>query len=347
MLSNEPGWYPDPEGGRQVRFWDGTEWTEYVQPFAPVLTALHGVGTAVSDYPYLSDADIRPTNEPRIVSTWTTEAVAPVVGLAPPRRRRSPLVWWVAGAAVVLVGITVGVVTALRTDTPVLTDPTPSSTTVADRTATLGAPVTIDVPAQGDAVVTIEVPEDGAYFLESTSPSGDLVATLRQDDQDVWRSDDRGNELAELIGGTWSDPGSFVQLTAGTYELTVDEHQGAAATATVSLYASDVVDVAAGQPLDVTIPQDGYVVLRLALDAETPLTVDVRGHGDWDDPRLIWFQDSRAQLSDDRGAQLASDLGGTEYDPFLETTLPAGTSFLVLEEYSRAGIDVTVTVAPR
>ena len=29
-----PGWYLDPAGGRQQRFWDGSQWTEQVKPVA-------------------------------------------------------------------------------------------------------------------------------------------------------------------------------------------------------------------------------------------------------------------------------------------------------------------------
>lgn len=27
-----PGWYPDPSDGEQVRWWDGTAWTDQAQP---------------------------------------------------------------------------------------------------------------------------------------------------------------------------------------------------------------------------------------------------------------------------------------------------------------------------
>jgi Protein of unknown function (DUF2510) len=27
-----PGWYPDPQTAGQLRFWDGSAWTEHVQP---------------------------------------------------------------------------------------------------------------------------------------------------------------------------------------------------------------------------------------------------------------------------------------------------------------------------
>ena len=30
-----PGWYPDPNGSRQQRYWDGRAWTENVAPQVP------------------------------------------------------------------------------------------------------------------------------------------------------------------------------------------------------------------------------------------------------------------------------------------------------------------------
>ncbi|WIE81298.1 DUF2510 domain-containing protein [Curtobacterium sp. MCSS17_016] len=40
MTSPAPGWYPDPAGTAQARFWDGAAWTTQTQPFpAPSFSA--------------------------------------------------------------------------------------------------------------------------------------------------------------------------------------------------------------------------------------------------------------------------------------------------------------------
>lgn len=39
-----PGWYPDPRGSGQLRWWDGVSWTEHVHPPAIVVPAQHAPG---------------------------------------------------------------------------------------------------------------------------------------------------------------------------------------------------------------------------------------------------------------------------------------------------------------
>lgn len=343
MLTNEPGWYPDPDGARQVRFWDGDSWTEYVQPFAPVLTREHGTDSALEDYPYLLDADLRRPNEPRVVSTWTPAAVA-----APVLRRTSGSAarWWVIGGAAAFVVVVLAVLMALRPEAPPLADPAPSSTVTSSATVTLGAPASVDVPTAGAAVVTLDVPRDGAYFVEATS-SADLSAELSRDGVVVWSGDDRRRELAEIVGGEWQDPGAFVQLAAGTYTMTLTERTGLATTAVVTFFESDVVDVTVGGAVTVDVAAGSYAVLRLVLDGEAPLTIDVRSIAGGSDPRLTTFQTGRAITTDDRAPDVAVSTGASEYDPYLEATFPAGTSFLVLDEYGLAAVTLDVTVTAR
>lgn len=348
MLTKEPGWHPDPDGGRQVRFWDGEEWTDYVQPLAPQARRSHGPETAVVDYPYLADANIAPAREPRVVDTWRPDVVAPFTttpGRA--RRRRSALPWWIAAGAAALVLVVVGVTTALRGQHSPLADPSPSSTVTASSAVSVGQSVTVDVPSAGMGVVTIDVAQDGPYLLEAVASGGDLAARLLADGDEIWAGDDRGRALSDIISGVWSDPAALVELSAGQYTIELTEHDAQATSAQVFLYPLDVVDLAPDSaPLSVSIPDGEYVVLALTLDAEQALTLDVQGAGSWDDPELTYFRDGVATLAGDRGAQQASDLGGSEWDPYLAATFPAGTSFVLIHDYSWDGIDVTVTVSP-
>lgn len=54
MTEQAAGWYPDPSGQNQQRFWDGDGWTEYYQPLLPQAQSVHDASTAVQDYPYLA-----------------------------------------------------------------------------------------------------------------------------------------------------------------------------------------------------------------------------------------------------------------------------------------------------
>jgi len=34
MSEPAQGWYPDPSGAPQLRWWSGSDWTDYVVPYA-------------------------------------------------------------------------------------------------------------------------------------------------------------------------------------------------------------------------------------------------------------------------------------------------------------------------
>lgn len=340
IVANDPGWYPDPEGGRQVRFWDGEAWTEYVQPFAPTVATLPGPESALLDYPYLEEADVARSDEPRTVSTWAPAALAPSVA-AP--GRRPPL--WVVLSVVVLVAVVAVVASLLRSPSTPLVDPAPSGTSTADTPVQVGAPVTVSVPQTGTAEVEVVIEESGAYFVEAVS-SGDVTAELFDSGgTSVWAGDDRRQDLADVVGGSWEDPGAFLDLAAGTYRMLVTERSGAAVQANVAVYQADVVDVVLGEPLQLTVPGGGYTVVRLTLDAETPLVLDVRADPAANaDPRMVTFQSGGAITTDDRDPDVAAATGGSELDPYLAATFPAGVSFILLDDYYGDQVPLTLTV---
>lgn len=345
MQNFQPGWYPDPEGGRQVRFWDGDAWTEYTQPLAPEEAKASGGETAVADYPYLDGADLIATHEPRIVSSWDDGSSVGVIG-APPRRRTSRAWWITAGVAAVVLVLAIALLRPGNSSDPVLADPSPSSTVTATTSVTVGEPVEVDVPASGTSLVTIDIASDGAYFVAATSPD-DIAMELLQDGTTIWQGDDRGAELVQVTGGSWSDPATFIQLSAGQYQASISEREGATTSAEVSVYTVEATDITLGEPLPLSIAATEYAVLRLTLESESALVVDVRADGPVDDARLTTFQTGEPVTTDDRTPSRAAETGGSEYDPYLEATFPAGVSFLVIDEYSQAPFDLTVTVTPQ
>ena len=108
-MSASPGWYPDPGGGQGLfRYWDGKAWSAAVSPnpsAPPPAQGLVGGGTAPQgDNPY-------------------GQAGQPAYGQSPygdgydsayanyqeHQKKKSPLGWWIAGGALVIVIVVVAV----------------------------------------------------------------------------------------------------------------------------------------------------------------------------------------------------------------------------------------------
>lgn len=350
MVDKAPGWYPDPQGERQVRFWDGSDWTEYVQPFAPPEAIKRGALTAVEDYPYLANAALRTPAEPRTVQTWITPAapVAVMETTAVARSHRGGLGWWIAGGGLLVAVVVVALVTSLLrddNDTPVLVDPSPSATASVDAAVvTPGSAANGSVPDGGELHTTIDIADQGVYFVSVTS-TADTALEVSQGGTAVFASDDRRDVLADVVGGLWSDPGAFVELAPGTYDAVITNRDAGIADVEVSVEAVDVSAVEIGVATTVDIPVDGWSLISVPVATAGTLTVDVRGSGPADDPRLTHFINAVPTSVDDRTAQQAVDLGGSEYDPYLISAVDPGNVLILLDEYERTAITVTVTAS--
>ena len=348
MVEKAPGWSPDPQGQRQVRFWDGSDWTEYVQPCAPAEATKHGSLTAVEDYPYLANAALRTPAEPRTVQTWITPQ-APVAVMetsAAGRAHRGGLGWWIAGGGLLVAVVVVALVTSLLRDdgdTPVLVDPSPSATASADAAAVApGSPATGTVPDGGELHATLEIAEQGVYFVSVTS-SADTSLDVTEGGNPVLSSDDRRDVLADVVGGLWSDPGAFVELAPGTYDAVITNQDAGMADVEISVEAVEVAPVELGVATTIDIPVDSWSLLPIPVATAGTLNVDVRGSGPADDPRLTHFINTVPTQVDDRTPQQAVDLGGSEYDPYLASAVEPGNVLILLDEYERTAITVTVT----
>ena len=117
-MSAQAGWYPDPGGGQDLyRYWDGKEWSAAPSPnpsAPPPAQGLVGAGLPGSVQRPLG---AQPSTgqpyggQPSPVQAYGqqpygTQAVSPgaaYAGYQQTRRRRSPVGWWLAGAALVVV----------------------------------------------------------------------------------------------------------------------------------------------------------------------------------------------------------------------------------------------------
>lgn len=89
MSNPAPGWYPDPAGSAQSRWWDGTTWTASLQPAAapeaPAYTAptaavpSYGVMPAATPYSYAATRE-RSDADPTTPFVWVL-ALTPLVSL--------------------------------------------------------------------------------------------------------------------------------------------------------------------------------------------------------------------------------------------------------------------------
>lgn len=102
-------WHPDPTGRHELRWWDGTRWSEHVSD--------HGI---VADDPATAPRPVSPQQAlPQQVApsppSFAPQQVATRRAGAPPGGRRRPWLW-AAVAAVIAIGVGAGVVMTIGSD---------------------------------------------------------------------------------------------------------------------------------------------------------------------------------------------------------------------------------------
>jgi hypothetical protein len=109
-VSANPGWYPDPGGGQGLfRYWDGKAWSAATSPnpsAPPPSQGLVGGGTPQQEgQPYGQGGQAGYDQSP-YGQDYGGSAYANYQEL---QKKRSPIGWWIAGAALVIVIIVVAV----------------------------------------------------------------------------------------------------------------------------------------------------------------------------------------------------------------------------------------------
>jgi hypothetical protein len=356
------GWYPDPDGDNRQRYWDGDSWTEYYTPLAPPRAELHGASTATTDYPYLTASRTGPHHDlmappiqiGRSGGGWPAAPAAAGDGqtqeFSGGGKHSRASVWALVAASALVVMLVIGVAWwAFRPEPPAgaptdddTTQPTDGETVTGELTP--DSPTSATVPAAGMWIGTLEIASDTTVVIEAygSGSRSDLRITVVPEGSDdpVGGNDDRGNFLAS-IGGNALNPLVGLTLAAGTYEVRVDERNGAEVDFDIS--ASTVTtQLEPGSSVDASADQDGYWAGVLTVAADGPVTIDVEGvttseNTNPDAVVVVVGASDRQYVNDDRNAD--------DRDPRLEQDLPAGSWVVLVFDYRGRSLEADVTVS--
>lgn len=355
-MSDKPaGWYPDPDGENRQRYWDGDAWSEYYTPLAPQHEELRGSATATADYPYLAASRTGAHHDVMVTPTgggsgWPTPPKTAGDGgqtleFSGGGRRGSAGRWALIVASVLVVGLVIGSLWWAfgwsspgdgPTGGPTATTPPPTDgpTTTAD--VAVGTAVSGEVPEAGLWVGTVSVAADSTLLVDARAAgsSGDLRLQVREagSTDPLSENDDRGSFLRG-VGGTSLDPLTAATLTAGTYEIVVDDRRGQETGFDLTVTAVEE-QLTIDTPLTASLADDAVWLGTVAIADDGEYVVDVRGDGA--DPVLVMIgPDGRQLVSDDR------DLDSP--DPLIEERLTAGTWTVVITEYFGDPTELTIT----
>jgi hypothetical protein len=120
-VSANPGWYPDPGGGQGLfRYWDGKAWSAATSPnpsTPPPSQSLVGGGTPQQGGPAQGQQDSQPygqVGQPAYgQSPYGQDYGSAYTNYQELEKKKSPIGWWIAGAALVI-GIIIVAVIAIR-----------------------------------------------------------------------------------------------------------------------------------------------------------------------------------------------------------------------------------------
>jgi hypothetical protein len=252
IVSAAAGWYADPSGVvGQLRWWDGTRWTDHVTPDPTQVAAVATAGGGAAEGATGASQPPPPTGMPTGASeqaagqggagagsAWTEAAQRPVWQVDTPvpssggsSVRTGLIIAAVVG--VVLLGLVAVLVLGVVRGGPVSFEVGPdvsfedgwatNGETVDAGPLSVGEQMSGEVPQAGDVEATLEVDTPGTYtfdvrgsdgfdgMLEVIGPSGDRIA----------ENDDRDSEVADRTGSDTLDPYLELDLSPGEHRVTV------------------------------------------------------------------------------------------------------------------------------
>ena len=361
MSDQEAGWYPDPEGANQERYWDGDSWTEYYAPIVPTDEQEHGAATARADYPYLAELSHRP--DVMVAPGTPGDGWQPNQPWGPAAQPRDDDGTKVFGAGVrgtpggtaavaSLVVLAVLLVAGLgywlvsgrnEPDGPGPSQPpsaSPGSGAVVTGTFAADGETAESLDAGGRYEGTLSLPSATTLAIDVRGDGGavDLELTVLDEGGDeVYSADDRGRDLSDMLDGTSLDPFAAPTLEAGDYTVVVEEVNGGATSFTA---ASTPIteEVQIGGSTSANVPAEGTWIGVVQIAEEGEYTVDVRDNGSADPTLATLDSAGRERVNDDR------DYSGGDYDPQLVAQTPSGPLVLIVGEWGGDATSVTISV---
>lgn len=362
VSDQQAGWYPDPEGQNQQRFWDGQSWSDYYAPLVATHHQTPETSNHPSAYPYLAEKrhpDVmvapgatRPNLAP-INSAWGHAEEPRMAGGTQVFGAGTGRGAGAVAAVIALILLAVLIVTGMiwwllspetGKDDPAATQaPTtaPGSGAVVADTFDPEGTNTADLDAGGRYEGTFTLDEAATLAL-SLIGDGDTVdlhmQILNEAGDAVFTSDDRGREAATIFGGTSLDPLAFPQLPAGEYTIVIEDADGEQTHLEATGAIVDTV-VEIDEPATIDIAENTIRVAVVELERTGKFTIDVQDSSGHDPVLLAVDSKGRQHISDDR------DYTEGDYDPLLESYLPEGQVVLAITEWHGEETSVTVTVS--
>lgn len=372
MSEQSAGWYPDPSGANQQRFWDGDSWTEYYQPLAPTDTQIHGSATATQDYPYLAGAQQSAAtsasgsanvpasqgwpqgttdwsregdgnwNLPAQLTSWGTPAPEQDYAsgqTAPPADTGGSTQVYRTGkrsgrGGLIVISLICVVFVALLVVGGwwAFREPEPTRTAIE-----LGTESSESLDRGTEWIGSLSIDDAGAYLIDIRSEdTRDLLVTVQAaNGNTIAYNDDRGDQMA--LGAMSNDPLLFVALEPGEYEVIVAENRDRGDSFTIEATAlEETIDLGSSATVDLAGNDAGILVAEVADATEATIAVNA---SDSNDPVLHVVDLATGSVLDSN-----DDADSSTRDSLLEDLyLTPGSYAIVVTEYASRELSATVT----